>query len=649
MADWALLVAQVLAFAAADMAPITGLAVLLMLLASQGGGNAPARVEVHALKFEGVAQIDEGQLRGILVTRASDWLPWAERRYFDAAVFAADLRRIVAFYRDRGFPRARVLEHKTQLNGDGSGVSLTIRIDEGAPVVVAGIELRSFDVLADHEADLRDDLPVAVGRPVDVTVLNAARKVAFDELTDHGYPSPAVEIERRDLDAIRQLVVLTATPGTLSYYGPIEIAGLKTVDEAVIRGRLDYRPGDLFRASDLLAAQRRLFALGLFDFVNVAPSPDRPGETGVPTTVTVTEGKRQRLTFGVGYGSEELARAQIDWRYLNFLGHARTLGVLARWSSLNRGIRPRVEHPQLFGSPFSGEVAGEWWHEDEPAYLLDSYGGTVTLTGEFQRGHAHRRDKSQSLWRVTPAYLNAYTNYVVSDEALADPSLRDELIALGLNPDTGAGKGLLSSLMLDVERVAIDDPIDVRSGYRFKVHLGTAGRSLQGDFNYVEVGVEGHRYFTIANRAVLATRLRASVLDAPAPTDQNVPLFKRYFLGGASSLRGWGRYEVGPTDESGLTLGGLTLLESSAELRFPIWRRLGGVGFLDAGNAWPVPWTMQADDIRADAGAGLRYLTPVGPARFDIAWQLTPIPGLQINGEPEARHWRVHVSVGQAF
>jgi outer membrane protein assembly complex protein YaeT len=631
------------------MAPVTGLSVVLMLLVSQGAGNAPVRVEVQALKFEGVAQIEEDQLRDVLVTRASDWLPWAERRYFEAAVFAADLQRIVVFYRDRGFPRARVLGHETQLNGDGSGISLTIRIDEGAPVVIAGVELRRFGVLAEHEAGLRDDLPVAVGRPVDVAALNAARKRAYDELTDHGYPNPAVEIERRDLDANRQLVVLTATPGTLSYYGPIVIAGLKTVDEAVIRGRLDYRPGDLFRASDLLAAQRSLFALGLFDFVNVAPAPDQPGETGIPTTVTVTEGKRQRITFGVGYGNEEQARAQVDWRYLNFLGHARTLGVLARWSSLNRGIRPRVAHPQLFGSPFSSEVAGEWSHEDEPAYLLDSYGGTVTLTGEFRRSHAHRRGERQSLWRVTPAYINAYTNYVVSDETLADPSQRDELIALGLDPDTGAGKGLLSSLMLDVERMTIDDLLAPRSGYSFKVHLATAGRSLQGDFNFVEAGVEGRRYFTIANRAVLATRLRASVLDAPAPTDQNVPLFKRYFLGGATSLRGWGRYEVGPTDESGLTLGGLTLLESSAELRFPIWRRLGGVGFVDAGNAWPAPWTMQADEIRADVGTGLRYLTPVGPARFDIAWQLTPIPGLQINGEPEARHWRVHVSVGQAF
>ena len=625
-----------------------GLALLLSLLASQDAGTDTTRVEVRALRFEGVTEVDEDRLRRVLVTRESPWLPWADRRYFDRQLFAADLKRIVAFYHDRGYPQARIVGQETEASDDGKGVSLLVRIEEGQPLVMASIELRGFDVLGEHEPLLRETLPIAAGRPADVALLNAARQRAIAELANHGYPDAGVEIERRDIGQNRQAIAIVAMPGVMASFGPIAIVGLQSVDESVVRRRLDYQPGGLFDASELRDTQRGLFALGMFDFVNVAPSAVSTGATEVPTTVTVTEGKRQRLTFGFGYGSEEKARAQVDWRQLNFLGNARTLGILGRWSSLTRGIRPRLRHPQIYGSPFSTEIAGEWWHEDEPAYVLDSYGGTFSLAAEFSAGHSHGGREQQPLWRVATSYINEYTNYVVSEEALNDPSMRDDLIALGLNPDTGEGKGLLSSLTVHVERVTTDDVIDARSGYRVAVDLGTAGTWLQGDFDFVETGVEA-RHFLALGPAVLATRARFSVLSAPEPTDENVPLFKRYFVGGASSLRGWGRYEVGPLSDSGLTLGGLTLLESSGELRFPIWGRLGGVAFVDAGNSWAESWRFQGDEIRADAGTGLRYRTPIGPVRFDIAWQLTPIEGLQVNGEPESRHWRVHVSVGQAF
>src|SRR5262245_30313523 len=91
-----------------------GLQALVLLLAMQHAASDSRRVEVKDLHFEGVHQIAESRLRGVLVTRPSAWLPWAENRYFDPAIFAADLKRIVAFYQDRGFPHARVLGHETQ-------------------------------------------------------------------------------------------------------------------------------------------------------------------------------------------------------------------------------------------------------------------------------------------------------------------------------------------------------------------------------------------------------------------------------------------------------------------------------------------------------------------------------------------------------
>jgi outer membrane translocation and assembly module TamA len=84
-------------------------------------------------------------------------------------------------------------------------------------------------------------------------------------------------------------------------------------------------------------------------------------------------------------------------------------------------------------------------------------------------------------------------------------------------------------------------------------------------------------------------------------------------------------------------------------VRFPIWRNLGGVIFLDGGNVWTKPWDFNVNDLRYDVGPGLRYNTPIGPIRADIGYQLNQIPGLLVNGVPEPRRFRFHFSIGQAF
>ena len=81
----------------------------------------------------------------------------------------------------------------------------------------------------------------------------------------------------------------------------------------------------------------------------------------------------------------------------------------------------------------------------------------------------------------------------------------------------------------------------------------------------------------------------------------------------------------------------------------PLRGKLGLVGFFDYGNVWSQSWHFDLGDLRYAAGPGLRYLTPIGPARIDLGYQLNPIEGLLVNGTPEKRRWRVHFSIGQAF
>ena len=182
--------------------------------------------------------------------------------------------------------------------------------------------------------------------------------------------------------------------------------------------------------------------------------------------------------------------------------------------------------------------------------------------------------------------------------------------------------------------------------HRSCVDASKAG--LGGDYNFVETILDGRYYLPLGQRAVVAVKARGGSIGAVRGDNLRVPFFRRYFLGGATSLRGWGRFEVSPLFE-GITIGGHTMFESSAELRLPIWRSLSGVLFADAGNVWNDAWAFNLGDLRKDVGPGLRYMTPIGPLRFDLGYQLNPIPGLLIDGKEQTRRIRFHFSIGQAF
>jgi outer membrane protein assembly factor BamA len=398
----------------------------------------------------------------------------------------------------------------------------------------------------------------------------------------------------------------------------------------------------------------------VFQFANVQPVRDE-GEkpTAIPTRVTVTEGKHRKVNFSFGYGTEEKGRVEADWRHVNFFGGARTAGVRARYSGLDRGVKLSFNQPYFLSPRYSVGLQGQVWHNDEPDFFtLDNVGGRATITREFGRAGGGVFG-SRPAMTLSFTYANEYEEFEIDEDILADFTQRDELISLGLDPTRGGvGHGQRSSISFDGGRNTTNNVLDARRGYMASVHLEQAGRWLGGTYNYYELTSEGRYYVPLGNRAVIAVRVRAGSIkalgtdpDTPdeRPEETLVPFHKRYFLGGATNLRGWGRYDVAPLSGFGLPIGGHSFMNFSAEVRVPIWRSLGGVLFVDGGNVWSDPWDFNLNDMRYDVGPGLRYNTPIGPFRADFGYQLNPIAGLRVNGELEPRQFRFHFSIGQAF
>ena len=634
--------------------------VLSLLVSSSVACKEEAKVKVSSLSLEGVHAVEEAQLRAALQTKAGSWVPFSKKPPFDTDEFQRDLQRLRQFYTERGYPDARVTNVDVAFDEKKEHVRLTVTVREGEPMRVESMRFEGFDVLPERrQQSLKRRLGLESGDVRDRGRLDAARTTALNVFQEQGYPYAKVIVDELPGEKPRGVVIVVrATPGQPATFGPIEVSGNASVGEDVILRQLAFKPGDRYSAGRVRASQSKLSSLDLFRFAYVEPRGLNV-ESGlqapaVPMRVTVTEDKHRQLSGAVGYGTEEKARVRGEWKHVNFFGGARTVGVESKYSSLDRGVRLNFSEPWFFTRHLAFSAQAQAWNEREPVYRVTTYGGRAGVSWRRERRNpVTRRGATTS---ASASFIDEFTDYRVSEEALADPDLRNQLISLGMDPETGAAKGTLISLRMQADHDTTSSRLDPQRGFAVSGALEQAGKFLPGDFTYTEFSGEVRGYVSTrrpssaARRGIVfAARLRGATIDAPAPVDVSVPFFKRYFLGGSTSVRGWGRYELSPLTETGQPIGGLSVVETSAEVRVPLGAKLSAVAFVDAGSVGRNPWHLDPGGFRAAVGPGVRYDTPIGPVRFDVGYQLNPIPGLLVKGEPEARHWRAHVSIGQAF
>ncbi len=605
------------------------------------------QIVVHSLHIRGVHAFPESRLEEVIATAARGFWPWSKPRYFDRSVFDADLDRITSFYADQGYPDARIRSVDVKISDDQRSVDLAIIVDEGDPIRVASMAFTGFgDALPNGTDELARRLPLHPGDVVTVTAVAETRNQVLRELRNNGYPHAAASVDREPAGEKRERLTVAAEPGASAQFGAVAIQGNTSVGDRVIDRVLAVKPGERFSLAAIQQTQRRLYNLDLFQFATVDPQLDGPDPSTVPVRVSVVEAKHRRVELSGGWGTEEHLRGDLSWSHVNFLGGARTATFEGKWSSLDRGVRTSFTEPYVFRPDTEVTFSGQAWFADEPAYQLDTRGGRITLTRQFSKPDPVSGRGATTALAGSISYDGEV--FAISTPALDDLGFRDELIALGLDPRTGIGRSHLTALSLDFRRTTTADPLDSQRGYVIEAHLEKGGGWLPGNFDYVEGTAEARVFLPVGGRIVVANRARVGSIRSPGALVDNVPFFKRYFLGGATSLRGWGRFEVAPLSGSGLPLGGHSMLEVSSELRLRAFGNLGFVAFVDGGNAWSQSWHAPGS-LRWDAGPGLRYQTPVGPIRADLAFQLTPIDNLLVNGEPEPRHWRVQFSIGQAF
>jgi outer membrane protein assembly complex protein YaeT len=581
----------------------------------------PAQPVVVDLEWEGVDHVSRRDLARAIVTHGPDWRFWRPKPPFDEFALEEDLGRVAAYYRDHGFFEASA-GSQLEWNEARSEVRIRIVVEEGAPTTLVAVRVELTDPprgAPEAWEEIRSGLPLHIGRAFGADDYRRARQELLQRLANAGHPAPVLEGGAEiDLAAREAVVDWSVDPGAPVRFGPIRVDGLERVEERIVRRELAFAPGDLYSLDAQLASQRALAELGLFRAVVIEPergAQDDPeaSQQQWPMRVRVEERARRTLRIGVGYGTEEFIRARVNWRHRNFLGDARMLDLRAGYNSLVSGLDVRLTQPHFLVSSVDLVADAYFHYETVPAY--DAIRTAV--------GFDLFRDLGP-VWSTRGGYGFELANVLDSKTDLQKE-----------------GETRLGTLRLGLQRATLDDVLEPAGGTWLDFAFDPTLRALGSSEDFLTLTVEGRSFLSVWF-AVLATRLRIGAIQPVAGTGQlDVPVFSRFYSGGSTSVRGFEFQKLGPLDANGDPVGGLSLAEASVELRFPIWKQLRGVAFVDAGLVDLDPFTYPLDEILYSAGAGLRLRTPVGSLRLDV--------GFPLNRPPDASVFQIHFSVGHMF
>jgi len=473
-------------------------------------------------------------------------------------------------------------------------------------VVDAGPGLPIAEFNLDVEGEMHDDPELA--KLVDVHGLRVGAvfvhpqydsfKARLSELAvDHGYMQ-ATFTETRveiDLDAYQARVYLGYDSGKRYSFGEVSLEQ-DVLDDDFLQRYITFHKGDPFNLDNLVDLKQALNNSNYFQYVEVSPGDPLHDLREIPVTVKLTPRKNQRWDFGLGYGTDTGARAKVGWRMprVNRRGHKIDSEVQVSQIGYSVGANYRVP----VYNPSTDQLVYTVSEVKEDTDTNDSLLRMVGVSLNHNRGE----------WREILAL-----NYQSEDFEVGN--------------DTGTSHLLIPGVSWS--RIWGPDFINVLDGLRFDIGLRGANQNFLSDTDFAQL--RGGAKFIVSLDARNRVLLRGNFGTTAAANFSKLPSTIRFFAGGSQSVRGYAYESLGPENNKGDVVGGKYLLTGSVEFGHYFNDNWGVAAFLDTGNAID----SLSDDLEQGAGFGLRWKSPVGPVRIDLA-----------NSISRGKNWRLHVSIG---
>ncbi len=454
-----------------------------------------------------------------------------------------------------------------------------------------------------------------VGGPaLSVSIVDAER-AAVDALHRQGFPYAAFVKRSGSADPATATlrVASTIATGPAFVFGPVAFTGLETITEDYLLTYLAWEPGQPVDAEALTEYQRRLASTDLFKSVSVRIPETAPRDgdsSALPVHVTLEERLRRRIASGVRYDTDAGPSARASFRHRNLLGANELLLLTAEGGRVEQSLGVELRKPQYRRPGQDLRTSLNVEQKEEEAFEALTGTGFVGLSRRLDRQWEVGAGAEVELGTVRDGRTEAETRLAAAPVFAAYDSTGDLL-----DPKRGR------RLRLDaVPHAGLFDG----SGTYFLTLDATASAYSRLDANA---------------RYVAAARGRGAMIFSERL--DSVPANRRLYAGGGESVRGYGRYAIGPLDADNKPLGGRLALEAEGELRLRFNDSLGAVGFLAAGAVSRNIDGHVFDGVLWAGGLGLRYFSAAGPIRVDVAVPLNP--------RPLDDDFHLYLSMGQAF
>ncbi len=642
------------------------------------------RKMVVDVAIEGNRALSDATLVEGLAARPDNWTTTGEKPLLNRSSLPTDARRIESIYATKGYFEARVREYVVEELGEDK-VRVRFRVREGQPVRVKEVRVPDFTASAGDDAEARARLvaltlktPKLVGLTVGAVWSDAdyvlGREALRQALLDAGFLYAEVVGDVFVVRSTREVTVqLQVAPGPLARIAEVRVTGHQRISEARIRRRIDLVDGEPLLPSRLRTTEENIYALRAF-FGVVArarrPSLDEKLAGREPTfeaissiqwdrdvvvEVGVQEMPIHTLTAGVGSGIESTRNevyGRAGYENRDFLGGLRYLDTEVRPALVALPNLWRRDASYAFGARAGVNLT-------QPSFLEEYLELSTRLAYERGVQYGYRSHKvlatpalSRMFWnRLTlrVAFNVLYYSYFDYVGSLSLPMA--DTVGLSFRPEY-----LLTSLeqlvLLDLRDVVYDP----RRGVLASVRLNESFEAIGSDFHYTRLLVDLRGFYTPWRGLTIA--LRASWGQTFNALGSETPLPARFLGGGPTTHRGFSEGRMGPylcqaadgsttsatddrpCDGSKVFIGGNVMAQASAELRWHLPANFGATAFVDAGELWLSKEDVDLADLNVAVGPGLRYYTPFGPLRLDVAWLVTP---------PKVGAWTFHLSIGQAF
>jgi outer membrane protein assembly factor BamA len=646
----------------------------------------PGRQEVSSVRFEGNQAYPADSLARAIVTRQSECRSavlepfcWAgvnfaeQRSYLYPAEFAVDATRLRIWYQWRGFREARI-DTSTVVRPD-STLEITFHVTEGRPVLVDSIGFQGVDAF--QRTSLLEKLPLERGDRFSTIATDATRDSLIWRLASTGYAHADVLVNSfiPSADPYHARVTFDVVPGARAHYGPITVEGERHLSTSTVLRTLQFHEGDLYRASQLQRGQARLFGLEIVRSATVTPELGATPDSIVPVDVSVQEGDLHQVRYGAGWSDAECFDVDARWANRNMLGGGRRLQVHGRVSNILASDFKDVLCPESGGGQFgkrtwltSVDFSQPWIFSTRNAFQASLYWERQSLPDAYVRKAV---GLSLSLTRALGPRTPLTLSYRPERSTLQAAGVLFCTNFLVCTPDDSAalaGGNWLAPIAIDIAHNSANNVLNPSRGYSVSLDVEHAARYTGSNFVYDRVVGEASHYLPVASGVVLASRLRAGWVGAgafekllgkaPGGVDIVHPQ-KRFYAGGANSVRGFAQSRLGPrvlttgveqllSKNGGCTpasvmaqscdanplesargdgafvsrpTGGTRVIEGNLELRFPLSSTFEGALFTDFGQVWGEKDKVALQDVQFTPGMGIRYLSAIGPLRVDLAYR----------------------------